>query len=613
MAKNKKKILKPNPSEIKVSNPTFDKLQKANNRKPLFKMSPKTKRKINAILATGMILTSGFQIAANALSAPPMKQEKQYTIAIANNNAQITIDGQEHKIDPNSFVIVSDNNALAYDENGNILRGFIDNEDFTEIKTMTENEMSNYNIYQISTDSEVNVRATAGIEDDNIISTVQAQDYVLGYSQETLEYDDEWISTLSVNGDNIYEGYIREDLIQELGSFELIYDTSVEDLKNIMKVNTSKDGNIDLNLRTTPETYDKLYIMTTIPDGSTVQIIGQNYNDWAHIEYETLAGSKLTGWVASEYLTPYFSESEIAKFSPVISQTPVIQQEKNEIVEHVEGPQEKIQTNGTVTGIDISTISPEQLRELIQNGIPDEVSTTYGHVDTSEISGDINFAYIKLGASPYGNGGFSPVDYDFYKDQVKVCEELGIPYGFYYYSTCTTVDEAKIELQHIKQKILDLKQNINMKNNKLEIVVDIELAGTNDRQYQGDISEQTEAKATLINGIQNEGLSDNVLIYGPSRVMRPDSDQIIDLSYLNSILSNPDNVALWLCSPTSRDGQLPSNLERDEAYAKEQGFSTVAHQVVLDGNVIGRIDINTMDSKHFEELTQSRDYDEYER
>ena len=604
MAKNKKKILKPNPSEIKVSNPTFDKLQKANNRKPLFKMSPKTKRKINAILATGMILTSGFQIAANALSAPPMKQEKQYIIAIANNNAQITIDGQEHKIDPNSFVIVSDNNALAYDENGNILRGFIDNEDFTEIKTMTENEMSNYNIYQISTDSEVNVRATAGIEDNNIISTVQAQDYVLGYSQETPEYDDEWISTLSVNGNNIYEGYIREDLIQELGSFELIYDTSVQDLKNIMKVDTSKDGNIALNLRTTPETYEKLYIMTTIPDGSTVQKTGQNYNNWTQIEYETADGSKLTGWVASEYLTPYFSESEIAKFSPVISQTPVIQQEEN---------QEKSQENSTVTGIDISTISPDELRELFQNGIPDQVSTTYGYVDTSQISGDINFAYIKLGASPYGNGEFAPVDYDFYKEQVKVCEEFGIPYGFYYYSTSTTVDEAKIELQHIKQKIFDLKQNINIKNNKLEIVVDIELAGSDDRQYQGDISEQTEAKATLINGIQNEGLSDNVLIYGPNRVMKPDSDQIIDLSYLNSILSNPDNVALWMCSPTSRDGQLPSNLERDEAYAKEQGFSTVVHQVVLDSTVIGQIDINTMDLEHFEELTQSREYDEYER
>ncbi|MBQ2835755.1 MAG: hypothetical protein IJE68_02845 [Clostridia bacterium] len=584
MVQNKKKI--------KVSVPMFDKLEKENSRrqkrKPIFKMSKKTKTKIKVLLATAAIVVGGVETARNVYATSNNNKfdtEKTFVIGIANDNAEIKDDGQRYKIDSNSFVIVSETDALAYDENGNIQKGQVSG-DIEQVFTMTEDEMSKYNIYQVISKEGVNVREEGTIEDNNIISTVAYQDYVLGYPENKDENDVKWISTLSVNGDNIYKGYIREDLIQEVGKFNLIYENANEIL---MKVDTSKDGNVNLNLRTQPEDFDKRAIMTTIPNGSIVrkidQTISENSREWSYIEYETQDGYKLKGWVASEYLTSYFNQERAEKV------------EENAI---------NIKTNetGNVTGIDISSISPNALRELLQNGIPENVATNYGSIDTSRFAGNINFAYIKLGASPYGKGDFEPVEYDSYKEQVKVCEQMGVPYGFYYYSTSTTIEEANIELENITHKIKDLREEVDMKNNKLEIVVDIELSGKNDRQYQGDIEEQTRAKATLINGIQEAGLSNNVLIYGPMRVMRPDLDQIISLSDLHSMLSNPNNVDLWLCTPANPDGQISSNFENEKAYGKQQGFDTVVSQVVLDGNVVGKIDINNMNLEHYQSLMQ---------
>ena len=70
------------------------------------------------------------------------------------------------------------------------------------------------------------------------------------------------------------------------------------------------------------------------------------------------------------------------------------------------------------------------------------------------------------------------------KDQVKKCEELGIPYGFYYYSTSTTKSEANIEYENIIEEFEDLG---DLKYNLLPFAIDVELGGngdiTKDRQY----------------------------------------------------------------------------------------------------------------------------------
>lgn len=484
------------------------------NSTPHYKMPRRVKQRIKGLIAAAAISLGAIPIAAHAptsaLENPtpqePTPVETMCTIGIPNNDAHITVDGKKHKIDQNSFIIVSEDTTIAYDELGNMHNGHVDEEDFKEVLSMTEEELSNYAIYQVVSESGAFIRSTNTIEENNIISTVPYSDYVLGYTAETQEHDGEFLSTLSITDNGVYKGYISEsDLTLEIGKSD-----------------------------------------TLIP-------------------------------------------------------------EKKPESEEIQNPMQQIKTNaaGSVTGIDISGMTPKQLRALLQNGIPNQVNTAgFGTIDTSQYAGDVNFVYMKIGASPYGkNSEFRVLPSSDYIEKVKICEELGVPYGFYYYSTAITVEEANIELQYLKDCIMELHQALPLDFNKLEIVVDVELAGANDRQYRGNLKEKTEAKAALINGIQKAHLSENVLIYGPIRVMQPNLDQIIDLSYLHSLLDNPDDVSLWLCSPSNSKGELSSTLNDTIAYAESQGFSTVAFQVVLDAAAAGsRIDINIMNVEHYQEL-----------
>ena len=95
--------------------------------------------------------------------------------------------------------------------------------------------------------------------------------------------------------------------------------------------------------------------------------------------------------------------------------------------------------------------------------------------------------------------------------------------------------------------------------------------------------------------------------------MQPDLDQIFDLAYLNTLLSNPENVNLWQCSLMNSNGDLNDRLKNDVAYGERYGFSTAACQSGLDiyvksnkGKVIGLIDINQMSFEHFNELTSPK-------
>ena len=81
-------------------------------------------------------------------------------IALPNDGAEINDDGKSYKIDENSFIIISENEALAYDENGNIHRGYIDNSDITEVQEIPEEKMQDYTICQVTATSKVNVRSS---------------------------------------------------------------------------------------------------------------------------------------------------------------------------------------------------------------------------------------------------------------------------------------------------------------------------------------------------------------------------------------------------------------------------------------------------------------------
>lgn len=514
----------------------------------------------------------------------PTEDVDIYSIGIANYDAEITVDGKSYPIG-NSFVIVSENQAITSDVHENLLKGELSAEDFKVVTQKTENEMADYVFCQIVSESGANVMSSETTLEDDIISTVSSGDYVLAYKP---DYSSEFCQTLSISDGNLYEGYISSEAIKEVGDLEAINyraEQNIDNIENLAMVDTSKDKYISLNMRSQPGQD----VITTIPYGSFVQKLGETMQygnkNWSLISYQSTDGTQFQGWVVTSYLS-----NEVVQEQP-----------HAKVIDGI-----NVNASGNVTGIDVSTISPEDLRNVLENGISDQTNSVHGTFDTSQLAGQINYVYIKLGASTYGQGDFTVLDYDYYKSQVQVCEELGVPYGFYYYSTAITEEEANMELDCIKQRLTELRQNYNMENNLLEMVVDIELSNEFDRQYQGDILEQTQAKAALINGIQEEGLSDNVLIYAPGRVMQPNLDQIFDLQYLRNLLDNPNDVALWQCSLMNRNGNVKSDLNADIAYAELHGFSTVVSQLVLDAKVAGKIDINNMDFNHFKGLIQQQ-------
>lgn len=587
---------------------TIKSYQKKNS-PPKYTMPKEVKKQIYALVAAGIFTVAGLSylvrdaktesIASEPLTHVASVQEhepeveKLYTIGIANYDAEITIDGKNYPIG-DSFVISSEDESIVTDVHGNFLKGQLDISSFSHVTQLTENQMANFNFYQVVSNSPANVRSSGEISQDNVISTVNPRDYVLAFKANTPQYDGEWLPALSISDGNLYAGYMREDIIKEIGTVEAInYRTeySMLNIQNSAMVDTSKDEYIPLKLRSEPGQD----VITEIPYGSIVQLLGETKQygnkSWNLVNYQTPDGNQHQGWVASSYLT-------------------------HEVVKEQPGPKVvngvRLNSTGNVTGIDVSTLSPNALREVLQKGISVQSKSVHGTFDTSQLAGDIGYVYIKIGASTFGNGDLKILDYDKYIEQVAICEELGVPYGFYYYSTSITEDEANVELQCIQERIEDLRQRYDMKHNLLEIAVDVELSDSNDRQYRGNIIEQTKAKAALINGIQEQGLSSNVLIYGPGRVMKPDLDQIFDLDYMSQLLTNPEAVKIWQCSLMKQNGAHNTQLGKDIEYAKQLGYNTTMCQSGLDflvqsnGKTLGLIDINNMDLEHYQKLVNKQ-------
>lgn len=486
-----------------------------------------------------------------------------YTIGFGNYDSEIIIeDNKNYPID-DSFVIVSKNEAITSDVHGNFLRGQISNENFTAVAQMTEEEMANYAFYQVVAENGANV-----MSDNAVISTIPSGDYVLAYKSDASE---KYLQALCTSNGSLYQGNIEKNLLQEIGDLQAISykaDQNVNDIENMAMVNTKTAQYINLKLREQPgET-----IITEIPHGSFVHMLGETKQygnkSWALVKYETPDGAEFQGWVASNYLS-----YDVVQAKP----SPKVREGIN------------VNTTGNVTGIDVSGMSARDLSRLFEAGVSAQTTSVHGVYNTSELAGNVGFVGIKLGASSYAKGSLNILEYDNYMQQVALCEAKGVPYILYYYSSAITDAEALKEVDTVQNRIEDLKQRYGLKY-CISVAVDKELAenAQNDRQYRGNIQEQTHALATFINEVQERGLSDNVLIYAPGRVMQPDLDQIFDLETLHSILHNPENVALWQCSLMYKNGNMTQNLQKDIAYAESKGFHTAISQVVLDAKFDSR-------------------------
>ena len=343
------------------------------------------------------------------------------------------------------------------------------------------------------------------------------------------------------------------------------------------------------NLRSAPEiTPDNR--RGTIPYKSLV--VGDAGNSWTNVIYLTSDSIK-NGYVSSELLE---------KKTNLFSKDKDIHNKDNE-------PTIKyVVEKGEVFGIDVSGICEKQLRKLLTGEveIPNKIpATRSGNVDISEYTHKKpNFVYIKLGASKMFSTEISPSVSPDYQALASVCEELGVPYGFYYYSTCITKEEAKKEADLIKENLAKLTEQ---KYNLLPFAIDVEVFifkdlpakhkpkadSKKDRQYNRPMKEVTSSKAELANLL--EPTTGKTTLYTNRNATDDEwASRFIDIKqYQQEIRTGESHI--WFVAPKG-DKRHEQSMQKFIQYVK-------ARQIVLDAKTDNTkrnlIDINVIDADAF--------------
>ena len=384
----------------------------------------------------------------------------------------------------------------------------------------------------------------------------------------------------------VYTGWVSNSFLKEYDVVE-------------MKVDTAKEGRINLNVRRDPGTgYPKV---AEIEHGTVLKIPKANFEDIKNVDgvdwiLVTLSDGT-SGYVSCEYLKEV--EKEKSKESENIDSTEIVEEVIDKRV---------VSKSGNVVGIDVADgVSGNELEALLtdKNVIKDQTArisyydengkSVYANANTSDIAGNINFVYIKLGASGYGN--FATLLNDNYLDQAAVCEKYGIPYGFYYYSTCLDNDEARIEADAINKALDSMKSR---KYNLLPLAIDVELAsGSSDRQWGKDV---TEAKAYLANLI--EPTQGKTILYGGGRSISSSSPEcVLDINRYNKLLESGESD-VWLATPRTDDGGISNDTQKYISTISKVADITIS-QTVLDARINNTgIDINMIDDEEYKKMIQ---------
>lgn len=474
------------------------------------------------------------------------------------------------------------------------------NIDIQQDKNLHQNEIvkeiSNIKMIVNTDEDEINLRSENAIDENNIILQIQngAIVYALSDEIEENEYIN-WRKIRYVNPETDEEvvGWVSNELLKE---YDLISKT----------VNTDSVGGITLKLRETPGGD----VIDEIKNGTKI-----------NVEFENIIDMKIEGHDRYIYVTLDNGKSGYVVYD-------YLEDDKNSIVSKIPTEESKdmalsnynISKNGDVIGIDISEgITAEQLEEMLKSNtmIPTQLTSEHhdGTVDTSEISGKINYVYIKIGASGYGEEGriIRQDNPNTYRQQARICEKYGVPYGFYYYSTCISEDEAKREAGYINEAINLLDDR---EYNVLPFAIDYEwhqdatTGQFDDRQC--DAGDLTESKA-LLSKLVSEKYGNVILYTSGFLISDNSSDKQVDWNRYNQIVGEK-NIGLWLPTMISdKVGEYFSISKSDRDYfmpiMKSSGKSYF-EQIILDTNINesegALIDINLIDEETYKGLIEGQ-------
>lgn len=460
-------------------------------------------------------------------------------------------------------------------------------------------EKANGDRYTVSvSDIGLNIRSSATTEEDNIISNLPDGEEVI------LVPNIESISTDGINW--FYDGYK-----DETGKLNFGYCASVVNLGNgeeythLVKKKSDikaseyddlgkqifKQVNLDdfsedvtLKLRTDPginskiayELYDECKVYTY--EYYLNNLIPMDGHKWLKV----FLVDGQTGYVASEYLEDI-----------MVLDTQGEEKENRE---------EFMLNSGSFEGyfgVDVNNIvSPKTLEALI--------TKKYNYVDDYPVMNTIqkvDFAIIKIGASGWGT------DYLSFAEEpnnnvelVNTCEKNNVPYGLYYFSQCTTFEEAGKEAERICSLVDEL--DINSKQlNLLPLYIDIECYGYADgmsydtRVCRNASMNSKTNQTSVVNYLMNlvrEKTGLEVCLYTDNNTL----DTTLNFSELDE--SNKENC--WIVEVS----ETHSINYHSEVFAYSKIRQTDVDQTLFVGdNSIG-VDFDVMESSYYNKLLQKK-------
>ena len=512
------------------------------------------------------------------------------------NEGDLVIGGDRVVASDNDFMWIP---VIYVDEEGNLSQGYICYDYLTKLGDIDlVREELDTKTMKVNTDRvdgvDLNLREETEFDDSNIITKIPNHSIITKlaepdkaancYKWSRIQYTDE--------EGNIYEGWVVDSLIDDV---ELVK----------LRVDTSQDGKINLNVRKEPSlssekiasiehntviAIPKEFIEGTIRDEEDREWVKVKLNDGT------------SGYVVYSYLKQEKTkepDDQTIEVEGVISQ-----KELDELINKMD-----VRPTGNVVGIDSINYTPEELEELLtsKNAIP---SVVYYHgkdeYNTEDLAGGADFVFIQIGARGWGEAGNMVDTGDKYKRLAKVCEEKKVPYGFYFYSTALSYEEADEEIDYCKRAINSLDEH---KYNLLPLAVDYETYSEKDdeghviaesRLIGNDV---TDVAAYWLN--QSAKYFGETIIYTSPRNMTPGSyDYIIDLDGLNNaVLSGKPKF--WICA--LRDSDDYTKIQGENYYDPlADDINEIIRQTIIDSENddtgLPYLDINTMQADTFEEM-----------
>lgn len=369
-------------------------------------------------------------------------------------------------------------------------------------------------------------------------------------------------------------------------------------LKESLAVKKQVKKDINLRVRSKPGT-DSMEL-AKIQEGTVLEIpeiLLKNAikeGDYTWVEIILKDGTR--GYVATEYLEDVKEKSrEEAQETEIKEQT-----DRKELVKEIK-EWTVINERGNVAGIDVAYASGEELERILINDsvIGDTVDSVYGVYSSSDLGGKINYVYIGIGASSMNSNAI--FDRKYFLECADVCEKLGIPYGFYFYSTAVEdqegdMSQADHEIEYIRECISAIEPD-SRKYDLLPFAYDREIGknGVEDRKlYPGrDTSKIT---AYTINELRKK-LPYPIVLYGGGRDLAT-SEKILDIDTVNSLLEG-DSIDIWAALSRTHDG---SSIEAVSAARNIDATQSnvVMTQTILEATVDGvGLDLNIAEEDEY--------------